>query len=225
MEQFPDKFNLTRDLNVRYARSNFAELIYTTSRFEGVNTTLPQTQTILAGMGVDGVPLEDINTIVYLKRAWDYITKETSSLTIEISKKINAIVAKDDALYPGQLRKGSGGVSLMDGTSYTPPLEISQEAETEYLNTLMDSPNSITDKAMTMMYHIMRTQIFWDGNKRTATLAANKIMMDGGAGLIHVPLEKWHEWNQLISEYYVNGDMSAIKKWTYENGIVGPTIL
>ena len=78
-----------------------------------------------------------------------------------------------------------------------------------------------TDKALTVMYHNMRQQIFWDGNKRTATLSANKIMIDGGAGLINIPLDKWDQWNELIANYYRTNDMTKVKKWTYDNGIQG----
>ena len=85
----------------------------------------------------------------------------------------------------------------------------------------MQKDTSITDKAMTLMYHNMRNQLFWDGNKRTATLAANKLMIDNGAGLINVPLNKWDKWNELISEFYLTGKMDKLKDWTYENGIQG----
>lgn len=86
---------------------------------------------------------------------------------------------------------------------------------------MTDPRTTITDKALTVMYHNMRQQIFWDGNKRTATLSANKIMIDGGAGLINIPLDKWDQWNELIANYYRTNDMTEVKKWTYDNGIQG----
>ena len=55
---------------------------------------------------------------------------------------------------------------------------------------------------MEIMYHEMRQQAFWDGNKRTATLLANKLMIDNGAGLINVPLDKWETWSNLIANFY-----------------------
>ncbi|ERL64404.1 hypothetical protein L248_0946 [Schleiferilactobacillus shenzhenensis LY-73] len=70
----------------------------------------------------------------------------------------------------------------------------------------------------------MRQQLFWDGNKRTATLAANKLLIDHGAGLFNVPLNLWPQWNELISAYYQSGDMLAIKQWTYDHGIQGVTL-
>ena len=92
-ENFPDKFHLTRDLNVRYARSNFTRLVHTNARFEGVNTTLPQTQTIMDGMGVDGVSLDDINVIVDLKRGWEYVTKDSGAYSLNVAKEINRLVS------------------------------------------------------------------------------------------------------------------------------------
>lgn len=70
----------------------------------------------------------------------------------------------------------------------------------------------------------MRGQLFWDGNKRTATLSANKLMIDGGAGLINVPLNLWGQWNQLISDYYHSNEMMPLKHWTYDHGIAGVTL-
>lgn len=110
-----------------------------------------------------------------------------------------------------------------DEESFIPP-KIDEDAERKFIDTVMNSSISTTDKALTIMYHMMRSQVFWDGNKRSATLSANKIMIDGGAGLINVPLNLWEQWNSLISEYYRTNDMTKIKQWTYENGIQGPTL-
>lgn len=73
---FEDKYSFTQDQNRRFAKMNLTRLVFTNSRFEGVNTTLSQTQTIIDGLGVDGVPIDDINIIVQLKRAWQYIINE-----------------------------------------------------------------------------------------------------------------------------------------------------
>ena len=215
-----NKYSLTTDQNRRLAIQNLTRLVYTNSRFEGLTTTLPQTQTIIDGLGVDGVSIDDINTIVQLKRGWQYIINDPEPLTFNKMKSINKIVALHDALEPGAIRTGSSQVVLAADATYTP--EIPDETkEKEYFEDLMSKDISTTDKAMTLMYHNMRNQIFWDGNKRSATLAANKIMIDGGAGLLNVPLDKWGKWNELISDYYRTNKMERIKDWTYQNGIQG----
>lgn len=217
---YEDKYHLTRDLNRRYARSNFDALVHTNSRFEGINTTLPQTQAIMRGLGVNGVSLDDSNTIVQIKRGWDYITQEDDSISLQIEQNINLIVAKYDALVPGELRSGQGAVDIGDENDWVPPM-IDEQAEEKWLTELMASDKSTTEKAMRLMYHDMRQQIFWDGNKRSATLAANKVMIDGGAGLINVPLTIWSEWNELIAAFYKSGKEKPLLDWTYDHAVQG----
>ncbi|MCI1893794.1 MAG: Fic family protein [Lactobacillus sp.] len=217
---YEDKYHLTRDLNRRYARSNFDALVHTNSRFEGINTTLPQTQAIMRGLGVNGVSLDDSNTIVQIKRGWDYITQEDDPISLQIEQNINLIVAKYDALVPGELRSGQGAVDIGDENDWVPPM-IDEQAEEKWLTELMASDKSTTEKAMRLMYHDMRQQIFWDGNKRSATLAANKVMIDGGAGLINVPLTIWSEWNELIAAFYKSGKEKPLLDWTYDHAVQG----
>jgi len=71
------------------------------------------------------------------------------------------------------------------------------------------------------MYHNMRGQLFLDGNKRTATLVANKLMIDNGAGLINVPLNLWPQWNKLISDFYLSNEIDELLQWTYDHAIQG----
>lgn len=213
---------MTVDQNRRYIRQNILNLVHTTSRFEGINTTLPQTKTIIDGLGVDGIPIDQINTIVDLKCGWQFITETNihENITLDFEKQINKIVADKDALIPGKLRTGEGGVNIGSEDYFVPP-KVNENKEKQYLNDLLNLKTSTTDKALVLMYHNMRNQIFWDGNKRTATIAANKIMMNGGAGIINVPLNKWGEWNKLIANYYKTNDMKHLKEWTYHNGIQG----
>jgi hypothetical protein len=218
---YPDKFNLTPEQNRRFAKKNLVRLVFTNSRFEGLTTTLPQTQTIIDGMSAAGVSIDDTNVIVQLKRGWQYVFNEQKPLSMQIEQNINLLVARYDSLDPGSFRTGNVTVELGEDSGEWQPPELNLQAEKRFFQTLMTKPTTITDKAMTLMYHNMRNQLFWDGNKRTATLAANKLMIDQGAGLINVPLDKWDEWNRLISEFYLNGNMQKLKDWTYQNGIQG----
>lgn len=218
---YPDKFHLTQEQNRRFAKKNLVRLVFTTSRFEGLNTTLPQTQTIIDGMSAAGVSIDDTNVIVQLKRGWQYVIRENKPLSLNIEQNINLLVARYDSLDPGSFRTGNVTVELGNSNGEWQPPEINLDQERKFFDELMQKDTSITDKAMTLMYHNMRNQLFWDGNKRTATLAANKLMIDNGAGLISVLLNKWDKWNELISEFYLTGKMDKLKDWTYENGIQG----
>lgn len=214
---YPDKFHLTKEQNRCFAKKNLVRLVFTNSRFEGVNTILPQTQTIIDGMSAAGVSIDDSNVIVQLKRGWQYVIREDKALSLKIGQNINLLVARYDSLDPGSFRTGSVTVELGNDKGEWKPQEV------DFFNNLMQKDTSITDKAMTLVYHNMRNQLFGDGNKRTAILVANKLMIDHGAGLINVPLDKRDVWNNLISKYYLSGDMKTLKDWTYVNGIQGVT--
>lgn len=198
--EYRDKYRMTKEQNRCLVKMNFTQLVHITSRFEGVTTTLPETQTIIDGLGVSGVPVDDINTIVQLKRAWQYIITEESPLTLAVEQKINQITARGD---------------------FVPP-EVDFSKEKKYFTMLMEQPKmSMTEKALRLMYHNMRQQIFWDGNKRTAFLVANKLLIDHGIGILSISLDLWPKWNELISDYYFSRELAPLLAWTYENGIFG----
>ncbi|KRL85058.1 Fic family protein [Lacticaseibacillus pantheris] len=223
MANYPDKFALNVGDNQRYAQRGATWLVHTAARFEGVSTSWAQTQTIMDGLGVDGVPLADINVIVYLKRGWSFVTESDLPFDWQYVRTVNATVAADDSLAPGEFRTGAGLVALGDGNDFVPPL-VDANAEIEYLHDLLASDDSTTYRALKFMYHVMRRQLFWDGNKRTALLAANRLMILGGTGLINVPLNHWARWNDLITAFYRSGDAADIIDWTYQYGIQGPEI-
>ena len=69
----------------------------------------------------------------------------------------------------------------------------------------------------------MKGQLFWDGNKRTSTICANKIMIENGNGIIKVPDNKLEEFTSLLSEYYSTDNKEKIKQFIFEECIDGIT--
>lgn len=74
------------------------------------------------------------------------------------------------------------------------------------------------------MLYGMRSQLFWDGNKRTSTIVANKIMIENGKGIIKIPDSKLVEFNILLSDFYSTNNMEKIKQFIYEYCIDGIVI-
>lgn len=114
----------------------------------------------------------------------------------------------------------TGNVQIT-GTEYVPEIPKKEEVETK-LQEILKVPNA-TERAIEYMLYGMRAQLFWDGNKRTSTICANKIMIENGAGIIKVPDSKLEEFNRLLSEFYTTNDTSKIKSFLYENCIDGIT--
>ena len=132
---YPDKFHLTKEQNRRFAKKNLVRLVFTNSRFEGVNTTLPQT--IIDGMSAAGVSIDDSNVIVQLKRGWQYVIREDKALSLKIEQNINLLVARYDSLDPGSFRTGSVTVELGNDKGEWKPQELDYQSEVDFFNNLM----------------------------------------------------------------------------------------
>ncbi len=63
--------------------------------------------------------------------------------------------------------------------------------------------------------------MFWDGNKRTSTICANKIMIENGCGIIKIPDNRLEKFNELLSEFYSTNNSEVLKQFIYENCIDG----
>ena len=67
----------------------------------------------------------------------------------------------------------------------------------------------------------MKKQLFWDGNKRTSTIVANKIMIENGCGIIKISDAHLEEFNTLLSEFYTTDKKEEFKEFLYNNCIDG----
>ena len=58
------------------------------------------------------------------------------------------------------------------------------------------------DVAIELCLYCMKTQIFNDGNKRTAVIFANFYLISQGGGLIVIPEKEVPEFRKLLAEHY-----------------------
>ncbi len=212
-----NKFSLTVEENIFVAKRNIVDYIWKSARLEGINVTFPQTYAIIEKAKVTGVDVEDILKITNLKHAWNTIFNTINEpLTLDYICRIHADVARDEALSWGNLRTGSVYIS---GTNYVPPVPTKESANA-ILEELEDIQNP-TEKSIVAMFKLMKAQLFWDGNKRTAMLAANKIMIQNGCGIISVPNEKLEEFNEILCDYYTNDTLDKAVNFVYDMCIDG----
>ncbi|CAM3260244.1 Fic family protein [Filibacter tadaridae] len=214
-----NKYNLNERESKFLLKKSVIGLIHSASRLENVNTTFSQTKTIVEGMSVSGISMDDIQIILNLKNAYQYVLNSPHDTTfnLAIACRINSFISYNESLEWGALRTGNVGIY---GVDYTPTIPIESEVVAA-INEIMGSKMSLTYKALKYMYYAMRTQLFWDGNKRTAIVSANAIMMLNGVGIVNVSEHQLEEWNQLLSEYYETNNDEKIILWTYENCIHG----
>ncbi|WP_168120797.1 death-on-curing protein [Paenibacillus sp. HB172176] len=165
------------------AKKKWDENIYCGMKMENRNITFPQTQTLLNGVNVPGVTLDDIQAVLNMRDAWRYLINAIDEpVTLSFIFKLNEDVARNEALEWGVLINGRVGIS---GTDYVPPLPVKSEIEQE-LADLLATDMTITEKAITDFLWGARRQIFWDGNKRTSLLLANKLVVGNGHGMLTI---------------------------------------
>jgi prophage maintenance system killer protein len=216
---FKNKYSLSDRESRFLLKKSIVALIHSASRLENVNTTFPQTKTIVEGMSVSGVPMDDIQVILNLKNAYQYVLKlpHNSKFNLEIACKINSFISYNESLEWGVLRTGNVGIHGVDFTPVVPSESEVRATIEEIMNSNM--PN--TYKALKYMYFAMRAQLFWDGNKRTAIVSANTIMMLNGIGVVNINEKQLEHWNSLLSVFYESNNDEKIIQWTYENCIHG----
>ena len=142
-------------------------------------------------------------------------------VTFEYWCKLNEYIARNEALEWGKLRTGTVSIS---GTNYVPPVPEKEKTIEELKNILSSTSLSVTDKALEAFTWGAREQFFWDGNKRTSLLLANKILVSSGAGIMTITDKYMEQFNSLLLEYYNTGESRELKQFLYDNAILGLTI-
>lgn len=212
-----NKFEMTKEENIFVAKRNIIDYIWKSANLEGINVTFPQTSVIYEKGVLQNANVHSISVVLNLKHAWQVLLNSLNEpLSIDYFCKINYEVAKDESLDWGKLRTGKVGIS---GTNYIPPIPDKDNVK-EQLNALMQIENQ-TERAIKIMFWAMKSQLFWDGNKRTAMLVANKVMIENGCGIISVPIEKIEDFNIVLSDYYTNDTLNNAVEFIYNNCIDG----
>lgn len=220
--QFQNKFHLTPEQSLFLAKKKWDENVYCGMKMENRAVTFPQTKTILNGVNVPNVQLDDIQAILNMRDAWKYLLSTINEpLTFDYWCKLNEYIARNEALEWGKLRTGTVAIS---GTDYVPPVPEREKVLSEFKAIVSNTDTSATDKALEAFTWGTRGQFFWDGNKRTSLLLANKLLVSAGAGIMTITDKHMEHFNVLLLDFYNTGNSETLKKFLYENAIQGMTI-
>ena len=222
MSKFEDRFHLTPEQSLFLAKKKWDENVYCGMKMENRAVTFPQTQTILNGVNVPNVQLDDIQAILNMRDSWKFLLGTVNEeVTFEYWCKLNEYIARNEALEWGKLRTGIVGIS---GTDYEPPIPNKEKTIEELKSILSTSNASATDKALEAFVWGTRGQFFWDGNKRTSLMLSNKILVSSGSGIMTITDKYMEQFNTILLNYYNTGKNEELKQFLYENAIQGMTI-
>lgn len=196
-------------LNLDFARANMKSNIYDQAILEGIATTYPDTETIIENGKVSDMRPTDIQKILNLKHAWEFILDQdviSSPTNYYILCFIARLVNEGFFVYCGSIRSVPVSIS---GISYIPPLRIECDVK-DKINEIISCNEEVILKAIYLCLYCMKAQVFLDGNKRTSIIFANHYLIQNGEGLIVVPESKVKEFKKLLVSYYEGKDKGEI---------------
>ena len=197
---------LTRQQNIFLAKKIFTELVFNTAYIEGCNVTFPQTQTIIDGAVINGVSVDDIQTVLNLRDGWKFILSSVDEpLTLEYICRVNEYVSRNESLEWGVLRRGTVGVG-----EFIPTIPVKEDVLKE-----MDRITKINqpiDRALEYFAYACKQQLFWDGNKRTSTMVASKILIESGEGILTIGKDNAEEFNIALNNWYLKDELQPLKQ-------------
>jgi len=212
------KYEMTREENIFVAKRNLVDYIWKSAKLEGLGVTYPETEAIFQGMRAPNIKVEEIIAVNNLKHAWQFLL-ENLDVPVDYAYvcHLNKLVGGDNlVLRAGYIRQVPVSIG---GTTWKPEIPVESQIKEEIRNVL--TITEPTERAIDLMLYLMRKQLFLDGNKRTAMLAANQVMIANGCGIISIPIEHQQMFTQLLVAFYESGNASEITKFLYETSIDG----
>ena len=201
--------------NIEFARANMKINIYDQAVLEGVATSFPQTEEILNNGKVSGMTATDVQKILNLKHAWEFIldrdviaSRSDYYMLSHIAKLVNEGFFQDG----GRIR---GIPVTIGGSSYVPPIPNEIDVK-EKIREITESNADNIDIAIKLCLFCMKTQIFLDGNKRAAVIFANHYLISHGCGFLVIPEKEVPEFKKLLVSYYEGENISVISKFMKE---------
>ena len=207
-------------LNIDFARANMKSNIYDQAILEGIATTFPDTETIIENGIVSGMTPTDVQKILNLKHAWEFIMDKdvvVSKSSYSILCYIASLVNEGFYTYGGRIRCVP---ITIGGTSYIPPLPMENIIK-EKIEKILNKNDEPVNIAIELCLYCMKTQIFNDGNKRASVIFANHFLISKGVGLLVIPESKVSEFKKILVAYYEDRDNGEIlefmKKYCWKN--------
>lgn len=189
------------------------DLSWKSSQIEGNTYSLLETERLLKDKETaQGKPKDDATMLLNHKDALDFIINNpdyVTPLTIAAIEDIHSLLIKDLGV-DRNIRRRRVGIS---GTNYK-PLDNEYQIR-EALNDLCELVNnreSVFEKALLVLMLISYIQPFGDGNKRTARIVSNAILINNDYCPISFRTIDSVEYKKAMLLFYEQNNIAAFKK-------------
>ena len=189
------------------------EFSWKSSRIEGNTYTLLETEALIReSKEAAGHKKEEAVMILGHKKALDLILKnkrEFKTLSVHTIERIHAIITKDLAI-PKNIRRSAVGVT---GTKYKPLDNEWQIKEAlEKTCELINKEKNVFAKSILVSIMIAYIQPFEDGNKRTARIVSNAVLLAGGACPLSYRSADEAEYKKAVLLFFEQNNISYFKE-------------
>ena len=171
-----------------------------------------QTEEILDNQKISGITASDVQKILNLKHAWEFILDKdvlTSKTDYYLLSHIAKLINESFFNQGGRIR----GIPVsIGGSSYMPPLPSESDVK-DRINEIITEDLSPIETAIRLSLYCMKTQIFLDGNKRSSIIFANHYLISHAGGILVIPEKEVPEFKRLLISYYEGEDIASISQF------------
>ena len=189
------------------------DLSWKSGEIEGNTYTLLETEALIKYQELaEGKKQEDAIMLLNHKDALDFIIAEPdylNPLTISRIEDIHSLLIKNLGVERGIRKRGVG----VGGTDYK-PLNVHQQIieVMQQMCDIVNTRNNIFEKALLLLVLVSYTQAFNDGNKRTARIISNAILMANGYCPLSYRTIKASEYKKAMLLFYEQNNLTEFKK-------------
>lgn len=189
------------DTAIEMAKRLLVDSIWKSANLEGLGTTFPKTEAILANAPTT-TNTEEVLFVINMKRAWQFLLDNLDyNNCLALLREYNKIVGELLFSYAGEIRSIPVQIG---GTSWEPEMP-----QTGIIIETLDGIEKTEDielRALKYFCYVVRTQMFIDGNKRVAQLIANKVLIENNIGIFQIPIKKLEDFKLLLIQFYESGN-------------------
>jgi Fic family protein len=213
-EEYTDNINkLTENENRKALEHLSIDLSWKSSEIEGNTYTLLETEALLKNkQTAKGKTMEEANMLLNHKEAIDFLIKEKSylePLSVTKIENIHSLLVQNLNI-DNNIRKGIVSVT---GTNYKPLDNEHQIREAlQDMCELVNERENIFEKSLLLLILISYIQAFGDGNKRTARIISNGLLIQNEYCPISFLTIDAVEYKKAMLIFYEQNNISAFKR-------------
>lgn len=188
------------------------DLSWKSSQIEGNTYTLLETEILLKDkLTAQGKTKEEATMLLNHKDAIDFLLENknyVSPLSISKIEDIHSLLIKELEV-DRNIRKRKVGIS---GTNYQPldnEFQIKEALET--VCKIVNNCNSVFEKSLLILLLLSYIQPFADGNKRTARIVSNAVLMDNGYCPLSFRTVDTIDYKKAMLLFYEQNNINAFK--------------